>query len=442
MPGGNAGYANTVPGRGVAPGTAFAQSAGQFRPPDRNTAMARTRPTDAERPRRRPSDYEPDDVPERGRPNPLLWVGIAVGAVAGLGAVGGAAWWALRSKPAPAPVAVVVPPKSGEQQTNPAPAKKDEPPRLTPKHSVVAKVGGIDRMFLSADGRRVAVGHEALEGLGNIEVWDISATPVKVRAVVGDLRAFAPDGKHLIRRGKAFATEVVNADTGATVAQLKGDEGSNRNLHFTDPDRIVSLRRSEHLPGGKGGRLIVTRYDARTGQAAGSFEIPGPTTADVGGLTAGGRELVVGWEKTERIEVWDVAGGKLVRGVALQLPAGATPGWDRFQVSPDGKRVAALRYNSRFTVFDAATGAAIGTATEQSTELVFLPGRERVLSSEYIQYPLSPGRGFRARALPGFGVVADLPGANVNALSADGRVLATSAGSSSAFTVWDVTAIP
>ncbi|HYH69520.1 MAG TPA: hypothetical protein VD866_32795, partial [Urbifossiella sp.] len=133
------------------------------------------------------------------------------------------------------------------------------------------------------------------------------------------------------------------------------------------------------------------------------------------------------------------------RSLTVRAATKAGENWTRFSLSPDGKRVAVRDTAERVTVYDAATGAVLGSSGEPSAGVTFVPGREWVLSSEYIRHPLSPGHGLRARTPPGFAVVADLPAAGLEpAVSDDGRVLVTGLNgmASPEFAVWDLTAIP
>jgi hypothetical protein len=331
--------------------------------------------------------------------------------------------------------------KSAAQVEPPKPpSKKQEPPRLTPRHRFKTGIPEIARVAITDDGTRVAVSSDGLGNKEQIEIWDLNPEPKKVREIPGILRAFSPDGKLLARPGKMHGeTEVVDATTGTAVGVIPDIATFYR---FTGPDRVVMVRSTESLPGGKPGALRVSIYDARTGKRESGFEIPSTDFADILGPVNGRRELVVGWGSMSRVEVWDLGTGKMVRGVTLPnaQPKGS---WANFETSPDGKRVTARRMGP-VGVYDTATGAEVATVGHP-TSSAFVPSRDLILGhTSWTGEGFQTYNGWRAHDLTKNAIVADLPGSYLfPAISSDGRVMVTMLNRAAAeLLVWDLTHIP
>jgi WD40 repeat protein len=424
--------------------------------------MPRPRPTDDEdddarprRRRRREEDDEDDDAPRRkgrsggtgGGSGPLLWVGIGLAAVVGLGAVGGAAWWLTRAKPAavannapPGPAAT----PDGNPQAKPGPGsagKKDEPPRLAPTHKFKTGIREISKVFISDDGVRVAA---ASDGLGNksvTEVWDLRPVPKKVRDFPKLVRALSPDGK-LVAISGTDGLDVVEVETGKAVATVPG---VGRTTTFISPSVLLTTVFRQSPAGEKVWQLTASRFDVTARRSLGEFLVPRFEFSAQTAVAAGGKELVIADEKPLRVEVWNVDTGTKVRGAAI-AGAPATAGLHNFAVSADGKRMTVGWSSARpLGVYDTATGAEIGALAGYPITSAFLPGRDLVLGHmHWTTASFDSADGWRAHDPAKKAVVADLPGGYLApAISADGKVMVTmTARAAPDLLVWDLTRVP
>jgi hypothetical protein len=336
-----------------------------------------------------------------------------------------------------------------EPHTDPpkVPSKPQEPPRLTPRHRFKTGIREIAGLEITDDGACVSVVGEGLGDRKQTEVWELTPAPRKVREFSSGLATLSPDGKYLTRSGERLGeTDVVDVTTGAAVCVVPAAGQFQR---FAGPGRLVVVRRGESVPGGRPGALLVDLYDAKTGRRESGFEIPGPGHGGVRGPDARGlvncsQELVVGWESTSRVEVWDLGSGMVVRGVTLP-DARPNGSWSNFAASPDGKRVTAQRRTDRpVGVYDTVTGAEIAT-TGFPIESAFVPGRDLVLGrAVWVGEGSREFNGWRAYDLTRKAFVAELPGGYlVPAISADGRVMVTRVDRAAPdLLVWDLTRIP
>ncbi len=314
---------------------------------------------------------------------------------------------------------------------------------LAPVHRFRIGIQTFPRLEITDDATLMAVGSDETGGREQIEIWELRPEPRKVRVIPGLMRAFSPDGKLLARSGKdREKTEVIDTTTGAVVSVVPEN---GRIVQWAWPDRLMVVRPIS-------GALHVSIYDVRSGNRESSFLIPSLGRVDILGPVNGRRELVVGWESTSRVEVWDLATGKTVHGITL--PDATRKGiWSNFAVSSDGKRITAKRRSDQpVKIYDIATATEIGTASMRAigssgfpTTCEFVPGRDLILGhASWFTEDHRYFTGLRAYDLGKKAIVADLPKAfEVFVMSSDGRVMITlEEYPGTDLLIWDLTQIP
>lgn len=229
----------------------------------------------------------------------------------------------------------------------------------------------ISSLFLSADGSRLAV---SIDRRPNklVQVWEVAGQPQKRWESDGVCAALAPDGKRLVRYAR-FDAEMVDVDSGMALGKLTAGEFSSGVLLTWFPTTIVGVSKEP---------LRIQELDASTRKLRGTFKGPNEGPLYLSPPVKSGKELIVGVEKTGRLQVWDVPAHKLIREIPL---AGATPKklWYGYTVSPDGKWVAAqVEGEPAAKIFKAADGAAAASLPRGvgPYNAVFCPGRDLYLA--------------------------------------------------------------
>jgi hypothetical protein len=297
----------------------------------------------------------------------------------------------------------------------------------------------VARLFLAADGSRLAVSSlPGLGGKGRLQVWDVSGNPKRVYDGDGEVLALAPDGKRLLRRLLAVAEEIVDVDSGAAVtADVSAIHG-----FFQGADVLVVAGFNADA---KQGGLAVSVLDAATGKKTAALGPVGELDAQLVAVNGGG-DLYVGASKPDRVRVFNVAAGKVVREITPAVEAPFRVEWYLFTASADGKYFAANVVGGDTpvpTIFSAATGAKVadlprGVGLPEG----FVPGRELVLVPGVITRPGRKGGvdlvayDFSKKTVVAACRANDKAFTNM-AVSSNGRVLAAATVDGDVF-VWDL----
>jgi WD40 repeat protein/serine/threonine protein kinase len=194
---------------------------------------------------------------------------------------------------------------------------------------------------LSADGSVVA----AAGADGSLLVWDVpaGAPPAAFPGPAGRAPAVALDarGRRVAAGGEPGRVEVWDVATGRRVCRLDGQRTAVGAIGFSpDGGQIATVSEDGAL------RL----WDASTGRPVRTFAEPMQSGWSRGGPAAvriGGRSVVCWEPNTERVRVWDLDTGYLVR--SIQLSRFATV------LSGDGRAALAVR-DGEVQVWEPATG--------------------------------------------------------------------------------------
>jgi WD40 repeat protein len=199
------------------------------------------------------------------------------------------------------------------------------------KADATADKPGINKLFLSADGSRVAISNLASERK-KIHVWDVAAEPKKLYELDGQVRAFSPDGKRLIRRHPS--TTIIAVETGTSLGELKfGGEY----VYFVSPDVVVEMNRSNDWS--RPEKFLVRKCDAATGRELESFEASEDNRVSISAPINQNKELVFGMDPANKIKVYDLSTKSSLREFSLGTPDPNSM-WFGFLASPDGKWIA------------------------------------------------------------------------------------------------------
>lgn len=293
---------------------------------------------------------------------------------------------------------------------------------------------GVSRLFLSADGKRLAVSiQDSRTGATSAEVWDIAGQPKRLSKHARAIDALSPEGMRVVRRCEAGTQEVAEAATGRRLADLPV---VGNHVFFRNPTIIISLNRSADWQ--KAHPLTVREFDAITGLALGSFVTSDDDRVNVAPLINQGYELALGVERANRFQVWDLLTRKSVRQF-LMTPEPSPEksqeivSWNGFAVSPDGRWVAVRQGSLPLQIHDGITGAIVATLPVgvNGFHSVFLPDRPIYLTPSNITRADVTGTSVDVVAydIPRKSLVGvfrghEKPGIKV-AVSADGTVLVT-----------------
>jgi WD40 repeat protein len=204
--------------------------------------------------------------------------------------------------------------------------------------------GRANGLAFSANGKLLAVIH----GLKfrQLQVWDTATRKKLAEAKVPDSAvgaydlepdfavSFSPDGRCAVLETKRGVIERWDARSLTPLPPLVAAGASHidagaipvRGVHWSGDGRTILA---------VAGNGLVHRWDARTGER---FPDDGCNSRLHFALTPDGSSLVVG-DRIWRIDVWDVATGRIVR--RLHEGPGREHALVRLAVSPDGRRVAA-----------------------------------------------------------------------------------------------------
>ena len=339
--------------------------------------------------------------------------------------------------PAAVPATETAPASAGPAAaTTPTPASLQALPALAPRlRSTVREKDdkgeppGIERLFLSADGKRLAIStRRTRNGLTGSQIWDIAGAPKRFLLSPGSIEAFSADGKWIVR-GKGGQQMVADAETGANLADLPSPGAP---VFFRPPGVVISLTGSTDWQ--KAAPLTVREFDATTGISLGSAVAATDNRVHASLVGKSAQHLVLGIQRANRVRVWDLFARTLVREFPLssEPPKGIVT-WNGFAASPDGKWLAVRQDVKPLAIHDATTGAVVATlpAGVNAFDSLFLPDRPIYLtpsniaradtsgtSVEVVVYDVS--RKAFVAVLRGH----DRPGLKL-AVSGDGRTLAT-----------------
>jgi WD40 repeat protein len=300
----------------------------------------------------------------------------------------------------------------------------------------------VHTLLLSADGSRVAVSNHAFTA-PKIQVWDASGPPKKLHEYEGQVVALSPDGKRLVRWGGVWGPEIVDVGSGKVLGRLSyvGDH-----FYYRSSDVVVVMKRSNDWRQAR--KFPVRQLDAATGADLGGFEGSDDDRVSICAPVKGGRELVLGVEKANRVKVWDLSTRRLVREFALAPPESVGM-WHGFLASPDGKWIAVGWGRAGTQVLDGETGSVVTTLPRglYAYNHAFVPGRDIYLAPSNLARAVKTGPclDIVAYDLNRRAVIAAFRGHEKPdlqiALSGDGRVMATGDEAGNVL-LWDLGQLP
>lgn len=372
-----------------------------------------------------------------------------------------------KSPPAPAKVTkpatpalpeipATIPEPKATKQPPPPPVQPrpttGEPPTFDPRARFTIRSSNLSFPRLSANGTRFAVNTDSKDG-SRTEFWELSPTPKRITELEkgGTLSAISPDGRYVLRTiiGEPdSSTRVLDFATLALVSRLKGGGGFES---FAGPDRAVSVVRPfvNDDPTITKRPVRVQLFDLKTGEKTSEFQASAhdSVSEEVPRIVAGGKQVALGWTQAQRLEVWDLESGKMLRGSRIPF-AVRNSRWVDYEVSPDGERAMGVPEGTdNVTVFDIGTGAALSSFQSRpgAARNLFVAGRPDIVLAGRYRY--TQGRdvaGFEAVALEGGKVLARFAGGMTTpVISADGTtLLARPDPFSPEYLVWDLKEIP
>jgi WD40 repeat protein len=210
--------------------------------------------------------------------------------------------------------------------------------------AVKAADNGLDNgLAFSPDGKKLAVVHDR----ERIQIWDtatrkqVAEAMIPPSAIAGNdphyAVSFSPDGRTVVLETKRGEIHRWDTRSLTPLPALKAARATYiRGVCWSGDGRTILAAASNGL---------VHRWDAKTGKRSPDDGYNGPPRF---ALTPNGSHLVVG-DRAGRIDVWDLATGRVVR----QLHQGRDEGHALvcLPVSPDGRRVAAGEGHCEVRVF-------------------------------------------------------------------------------------------
>jgi WD40 repeat protein/serine/threonine protein kinase len=234
--------------------------------------------------------------------------------------------------------------------------------RLSHADLLTLKTGGGISVAYSPDGKRLASGGSAREGL--VKVWDAqSGQELHALEDAGYDMAFSPDSKRLATTGKS-EVKVWDVQTGQLLLKFKKEFDWGL-AYSPDGKRLASPGKSE-----------VKVWDAQTGQELLALKGHTERVNSVAFSPDGRRLASASNDKTLR--VWDAQTGQEL--LALK---GHTDGLESVVFSPDGKRLASASDDKTVKLWDAQTGQellSIKGHTGEVRSVAFSPDGKRLAS--------------------------------------------------------------
>src|SRR5262245_51695583 len=309
-------------------------------------------------------------------------------------------------------------------------------PRATfkPKHRLSK---GLQHLMLTPDGTRLVI---PFADDKKTEIWDIVGEPKQVKEINGEAFAISPDGA-LVVRSINHEYDIANTETGAAVYKVPSSLRSRR-FAFRSPTVIWHVQVGE-----KRERWLVRDLNTATGQESVISEIADDPSSDRGLLDVDGRtELIRGFEKTRRVQSWDIASGKITRDVTLSVKD-VPESWSQFDVSLDGKWISAeFRVDQGVHIFDGKSGSLVSILPKQVYDGRFVPKHDlfvgKWIRGEMLdgRWQVAEGHGFFDTHTGKIRAFAPSDGL-LRAISANGNVMVT-AQKSGDLKVWDLSPIP
>ena len=215
------------------------------------------------------------------------------------------------------------------------------------------RVPGLERLFVSSDGRRLL----ASPGAGQAVLLD-AATGERVRTFWANPAAMSADGSTVVARPEGWAeSERLTLYDAATGAERRGVTFQRR------PDEVaVGADGSTVAAGGEGGSLEV--LDARTGASLFSVE---PSGAKISALllTGGAAPALVAADEKGHVRAFSVPGGT----PRPEIPHGEEK-VGALAATADGALVATADWKGDVRVVDLSTGALRHTVATGSSYLI------------------------------------------------------------------------
>jgi hypothetical protein len=304
------------------------------------------------------------------------------------------------------------------------------PTEKSPGNQAFDNKPGIYKLFLSADGSRVAISNFANDDKKRIQIWDISGEPKKTADLKGNVLAFSPDGKRLVRR-ENFGARIVEVETDTSVGDLRFSE----HFYFLSPDVLVEMHPSNDWT--KAEKFKVSKYEASTGRELESFDAAEDDRVSIASPIKQNTEIVFAMPRAGKIGVSSLTTKNSVREFTYGTPDPKSFGWG-IMSSSDGKWLSVNRDITGSTaILDGESGAEVMTIPKQleflnsQGRVSFLPNRNIIAGCSRLG---NPPRNYAFVDMVAYdfvkkAVVATFKGHDAElerfAVSSDGRIMAS-----------------
>jgi WD40 repeat protein len=320
-----------------------------------------------------------------------------------------------------------------------APSTEADLSHATPIARIKTSLRKINRIFLSNDGSRVLVDYTLSARDMKCEIWDLKPQPKKVSEIPGEIIALSPDGKKLLLPSKdAYqAVDVLDVESGKKLGKIPT---AGRFQFFIDSD-LVLLVWPNNTPESKSKDAIhVAVYNLKTGVQQPEFKIPSEGPVKLTGIINDRKEIAFAWHSKGRMEIWDIATGKIVSERTFPPDSSLTE-WSCFDVSNDGKYAFIKRWaNEPVKVYDFSSGNEL--AFKMLESYVIVPNGDLILESAILSKNSSSWMGWKLKEFTSGKPIAFLPDSSlINAISANGRIFASTHHSTSEVLIWDLSQI-